>query len=401
MTPFATLGAAVAAAAALDRSFTGPVPQAADLGWPTETVRSGRLTFSTALPMQHLQHFPQSETDRAGEEYLVETFTPAAEQRTIWRVWQRKAGTWSETGGTLGAPAKVDAQLYTGTVAANASPDAQSGAIRGAAFVAVDGRWWRWQGDPLAWALGGDLVASGSPTIHTGSGAPVDGDLTSPSNGDLYIEGFRLAGAEETVAVAPKTIDFWDVLGRLPCTRHVLQDAARARAFVDGRLAASAMYRVDRLIGLELSVMDGVGEVTGATATDVAKIEEGVQKALDMVEDAGRSRATVIFVGKAPWNLWSMAAAKKQTAMTWDAGGTARYRGIPVQRSDALSGEAWGAAVSAPVHTEVLFHPRARVEFSRSHGTDFANLRLTARCWVRALLAVYRPQAVARVTSAS
>ena len=401
-----TIGNLVAARArglrALGREITaralGSVdgPSAALVGYPSEVTRRGIVDTAVTLPMQHLRHFPQTETDAAGSEYLVETFAPAAAERTRWNVWTRSGGNWTVTG-DLGPPARVDATLTVGTVAADAGPPMPENGVETSRFVARDGRYWRWDGS--AWIRLGDLTASGAPKIHTGDGAPVDSELTTPANNDLYVESFRLAAAEQTIALAARTVEYWDIAARLPCTSEVLEDVARARSFVDGRLTAAALLLADQRVGQRLRDMSGVTEITGQAATSGNLVATGVAKAISAVEDDGRARATVCFVRSAVLDSWADDPNVQRHARLRYVDAMPTYRGIPVQRSDQLSAARWAVAVAAPVHTEVLFHPSARVDFTDSHADEFQRLVLQARVWLRALLAVYRSTAVCRITT--
>ena len=100
-------------------------------------------------------------------------------------IWRKESGAWVNTG--IDLTGDIGSKIFTGDIAAGASPTITPN-NEGDVFIAQDGRFWSWEGTPLAWALQGDLSgpAGTNSNISTGGGIP---DNSTGRNGDLHVGG--------------------------------------------------------------------------------------------------------------------------------------------------------------------------------------------------------------------
>ena len=172
------------------------------------------------------------------------------------------------------------------------------------------------------------------------------------------------AAQEASFRTSVQARSYWNVAVTLPATLEAVTDAAMVRSFIDNRLMAQVMYEIDRLVGVQLSTSE---TDTARIVRPAGSINHGVDAAMSAVRRRGRARPTVVFAADDAVDAWEAADALQDKRIRYDDAGMPRYKGVPVQRSEVFDAANWACALSAPVHTEVLFSPRAVVSMSESN----------------------------------
>jgi HK97 family phage major capsid protein len=202
---------------------------------------------------------------------------------------------------------------------------------------------------------------------------------------------------------APVTVPVKKITTSLPVTDEQLADVAQVQGIIDARLRYFVRAELDRQVLVGTGASDTmVGIVNTANVLSQAKggddIMSAIYKAFVQIRVTGRATPTAVLLH--PNDFQDVRLAKDTTGgFIWghpSQVGPMTLWGVPVVETDILT-EGMGLAGDFTAHTQLW--SRQGVEVLAGYvGTQFIEGKQTIRASLRAVITVYRPQAMCTIT---